>query len=210
VRLQSFISILVVGALAGASTSCGEYVQDQGRSPSQIVIESLTGARGNTPTELGSPLVSDVETVVTTPDPCTTTSPCPTVFNDIGQVTMSLVLKDPGQAGIDSTPSLLNQVTFNRYRVEYRRPDGRNTPGVDVPYPIDSAVTFTVPKDSNVTASFELVRNTAKRESPLRELRASGLVLSTIANVTFYGRDQAGNDVTAIGSIGVNFGDFLP
>jgi hypothetical protein len=210
VRLQSFTSILVVGALAGASTSCGEYVQDQGRSPSQIVIESLTGARGNTPTELGSPLVSDVETVVTTPDPCTTTSPCPTVFNDIGQVTMSLVLKDPGQAGIDSTPSLLNQVTFNRYRVEYRRPDGHNTPGVDVPYPIDSGVTFTVPKDSNVTASFELVRNIAKRESPLRELRGSGLVLSTIANVTFYGRDQAGNDVTAIGSIGVNFGDFLP
>jgi hypothetical protein len=210
VRLQSFTSILVVGALAGASTSCGEYVQDQGRSPSQIVIESLTGARGNVPTELGNPLVSDVETVVTTPDPCTTTSPCPTVYNDIGQVVMSLVLKDPGQAGIDSTPSLLNQVTFNRYRVEYRRADGHNTPGVDVPYPIDSGVTFTVPKDSNVTAAFELVRNTAKRESPLRELRGSGLVLSTIANVTFYGRDQAGNNVTATGSIGVNFGDFLP
>jgi hypothetical protein len=35
-------------------------------------------------------------------------------------------------------------------------------------------------------------------------------VLSTIADVTFYGRDQAGNDVTAVGSIGVNFGDFLP
>jgi len=210
VRLQSFTSFLVAGALAGASTSCGEYVKDQGRSPSQIVIESLTGARGNTPTDFGNPLVSDVETVITTPDPCTTSSPCPTVFNDIGQVTMSLILKDPGQAGIDSTPSLLNQVTFNRYRVEYRRADGRNTPGVDVPYPIDSGVTFTVPKDSNVTASFELVRNTAKRESPLRELRTSSQVLSTIANVTFYGRDQAGNDVTAVGSIGVNFGDFLP
>jgi len=210
VRLQSFPSFLIVAALASAGTSCGEYVRDQGRSPSQIVIESLTGARGNTPTDLGNPLVSDVETVVTTPDPCTTTNPCPTVFNDIGQVTMSLILKDPGQAGIDSTPSLLNQVTFNRYRVEYRRADGHNTPGVDVPYPIDSGVTFTVPKDSNVTASFELVRNDAKRESPLRELRGSSLVLSTIANVTFYGRDQAGNDVTAVGSIGVNFGDFLP
>ena len=28
--------------------------------------------------------------------------------------------------------------------------------------------------------------------------------------VTFYGRDLAGNDVTASGSIGVNFGDFPP
>lgn len=209
-RLQSFTSFLVVAALAGASTSCGDYVRDQGRSPSQIVIESLQAARGNTPSELGSPLVSDVETAVTTPDPCTTTAPCLAVFNDIGTVTMSLLLKDPGQAGIDSTPSLLNQVTFNRYRVQYRRADGRNTPGVDVPYPIDSAVTFTVPKDSNVTASFEIVRNTAKRESPLRELRSSAVVLSTIADVTFYGRDQAGNDVTSVASIGVNFGDFLP
>jgi hypothetical protein len=202
--------LVAAGALALSGVSCGEYVQNQGRSPSQVVIQSLQGAPGNTPTQFGNPVISDVISIVTTPDPCTTTNPCLTVFNDIGQVTMSIILKDPGQTGVVSTPSLLNAVTFSRYRVDYRRADGRNTPGVDVPFPIDSAVTFTVPNDGTATASFELVRNTAKHEAPLLGLRCSGLVISTIADVTFYGRDQAGNDVTAAGSIGVNFGDFAP
>jgi len=210
VRLQSFSSFVVVAALAGTSAGCGEYVQDQGRSPSQVVIQSLEGARGNTPEEFGTPLVSDVETVVTTPEPCSSTTPCRTVFGDVGQVTMSLILKDPGAPGVTSSPSTLNAVTFNRYRVEYRRPDNRNVPGVDVPFPIDSATTFTVPGASTVTAGFELVRNAAKREAPLRGLVGGGQQLSMIADVTFYGRDQAGNDVTARGSIGVEFGDFLP
>jgi hypothetical protein len=33
-------------------------------------------------------------------------------------------------------------------------------------------------------------------------------MISTIADVTFYGRDQAGNDVSATGSIGIDFGNF--
>ena len=36
-------------------------------------------------------------------------------------------------------------MTIDRYRVSYRRADGRNMQGVDVPYTFDSAVTFTVP-----------------------------------------------------------------
>ena len=32
--------------------------------------------------------------------------------------------------------------------------------------------------------------------------------ISTIAEVTFYGRDQAGNEVSATGMLSVNFGDF--
>jgi hypothetical protein len=210
VTLKSFSSLTLVTALAVSSASCGEFVRSQGRSPSQVVIQSLQGARGNTPSEFGTPLVSDVETIVTTPDPCSTERPCPTIFNDVGQVTMSLILKDPGQSGVPSAPTDLNSVTFSRYRVEYRRTDGRNTPGVDVPFPVDSAVTFTVPTQGSVSASFDLVRQAAKSEAPLRSLRGGITTLSTIADVTFYGRDQAGNDVTASGSIGVNFGDFLP
>jgi hypothetical protein len=210
VKVHSFSWLMIAATLAGASASCGEYVRNQGRSPSQIVIQTLQGARGNTPTEFGTPLVSDVETLVTTPDPCTQAAPCRTVFGDLGQVTMSLILKDPGAAGVSATPSSLNAVTFNRYRVDYRRTDGHNIVGVDVPFPIDSALTFTVPSDATATAGFELVRISAKREAPLRELLGGGRQLSMIADVTFYGRDQAGNDVTAGGSIGVQFGDFLP
>ena len=34
------------------------------------------------------------------------------------------------------------------------------------------------------------------------------IAIMTIADVTFYGRDQAGNDVSVTGSITVNFADW--
>jgi hypothetical protein len=118
---------------------------------------------------------------------------------------MSLILKDPA---IAASPSELNQVTINRYRVEYRRTDGRNTPGVDVPFPFDSAITFTVLNDGVASMDFEIVRHAAKEEAPLKALGVNGNIISTIARVTFFGRDQAGNEVSVWGDVGVDFGDF--
>ena len=49
----------------------------------------------------------------------------------------------------------------------------------------------------------------ARLEAPLAALAQSiGLVYSTIADVTFFGRDQAGNELSVTGSIGVQFGNF--
>jgi hypothetical protein len=132
----------------------------------------------------------------------------PTIFSDSAEVVMSLILRDPGQPGIASAPSAINQVTFSRYRVTYRRSDGRNTAGVDVPYPFDGAATFTVPAEGTVSAGFEIVRHVAKEEAPLRALASSGVIISTISEVTFYGRDQAGNDVQATAAILIDFGNF--
>jgi hypothetical protein len=197
-----------VALLALAGVGCGEYVREQGRSPSQVVILSLVGARGHDPEGLGSPLMSDVLTIVTKPEPCSAESPCPTVFNDLGSVRMQLVLKDQGQPGLASEASPLNQVTFTRYRVQYRRSDGRNVPGVDVPYDIDGALTFTVGTGDPVQAGFELVRHSAKNEAPLRALRTQATTINTVSEVTFYGRDLAGNDVQASGTMQINFGNF--
>lgn len=202
--LPTFAAVLACAALA---SGCGDLAR-QGRSPAQVVINSLEAASGAQPGEMGGTLRSDVITLVTKPAPCSTTTPCPTTFNDIGSVTMSLVLKDPGVPGTPSAPSALNQVTFTRYRVAYRRSDGRNTPGVDVPHPIDSGMTFTVPPEGQVTVGFEIVRHLAKEEAPLRALANSAVIISTIAEVTFFGRDQAGNDITATATIGINFGNF--
>ena len=130
--------------LAAVTAGCGEYVRDQGRAPAQPVIVALQGASGAAPTEFGGFLHSDVVTNVTSPAPCTTAAPCPTVFADVGQVTMSIILKDPGQLGAAAAPTALNQITFTRYHVTYRRADGRNAPGADVPYDFDGAATFTV------------------------------------------------------------------
>ena len=107
-----------------------------------------------------------------------------------------------------AAPTPINQVTFTRYTVVYRRSDGRNTAGVDVPYPLDGGLTFTIQSDKDVTANFELVRHTAKEEAPLKALVGNGMIISTVADVTFYGRDQAGNDVSVAGSISIDFGNF--
>lgn len=193
--------------LAITAAGCGEVARE-GRSPVIAVVRSLQVARGDTPDELVGNLLSDVIVYRRSPAPCTDQSPCATIFNDVAAVEMSLISKNPGVPGIASGPSELNSVTFTRYRVEYRRTDGQNVPGVDVPWAFDSGLTFTVLSDGTVTAGFEIVRHTAKQEAPLRALAVSGKIISTIARVTFYGRDQAGNDVSAYGDVGVDFGDF--
>jgi hypothetical protein len=77
-----------------------------------------------------------------------------------------------------------------------------------VPYAFDGGVTGTVPPGGTATLSFELVRHTAKKESPLVQLIENPTIIATIAEITFYGQDQVGNDVSATGMLQVNFGNF--
>jgi hypothetical protein len=134
----------------------------------------------------------------------------PTIFNDSGRATIRLALKNPGTVEVPTTPSSANEITITRYHVTFKRADGRNTPGVDVPWGFDGAVTATITAKDAITFGFELVRHQMKEEPPLKNLQNGGgsNLISTIADVTFYGRDQAGNEVSVTGSISVNFGDF--
>jgi hypothetical protein len=195
--------LLAVGVFAASTARCGDMVR-QGRSPTYLVIDRLEGARGgsSSPT-FGTPLISDVLTNVTSPDPCSAQSPCPTVFDDLGQAVIRAAPKD-----ITASPSTNNDVTITRYRVTYRRADGRNTPGTDVPYSFDGAVTGTVPAGGTLTVGFELVRHAAKIEAPLVQLVSNPNFITTLTEVTFYGRDQVGNDISVAGLVQVNFGNF--
>jgi len=176
-----------------------------------LVIDSLVGIPGDSPSAKSNTMISDVETLVTEPEPqCSTDRPCRTWLNDTGEATFSIFLKDPLTAGTATEPTVINNITLTQYHVEYRRSDGRNTQGVDVPYAFDSAVTVTIPATGTATVAFDLVRHDAKKESPLISLICSATcppMISTIAEVTFYGRDQAGNTVSAKGTMGVTFGD---
>jgi hypothetical protein len=205
VKLTALAAVVAVSTL---SASCGEFNRSQGNSPALIVVDSLLAASGATPAAFGGTLQSDVQRLVRSPAPCSDASPCATIHNDLGQVVMRLISKDPGVPGIAQNPSILNTITINRYHVDFTRTDGRSVPGVDLPYAFDSAVTFTIPSDGQATAIFQLIRHTAKEEAPLRALAFNGDIISTIATVTFYGRDQAGNEVIATARIGVDFGDF--
>jgi len=203
--MRHFTKLFVLAALSTAAASCGD-VATSGRSPMFLVVDELSAIRGGgQDKQAAHTLLSDVQTVVTKPDPCSATSPCPTVFNDMAQVTFHLSQKD-----ITSIvgPTSNNQVTINRYHVRYLRADGRNTPGVDVPYAIDAAFTVTVPPTGSVEAGFELVRHTSKEESPLVQLINNSTIISTIAEVTFYGQDTVGNEIQATASIAINFGNF--
>ena len=198
--------ILTAIGVVVASAGCGK-MSTQGRSPVQLTILSLSAASGATPDEFGATLHSDVITNVQRTVGGQQVD-VPTIFNDNGSADFVLILKDPGSdPATPAAPSALNSVTISRYRVVYRRTDGRNTPGVDVPFPFDSAVTVTVTNEGGSTG-FQLVRNSAKQEAPLRALVMNPDIISTIADVTFYGRDLSGNDVTATGSIGIDFGNF--
>jgi hypothetical protein len=179
---------------AGVMASCHSNLTD-GRTPVYAVIDSLLGASSTKAGSSGtfsSTLQSDVITKNS-------------IFEDLGQVTMHLDMRDVSQQ-----PTTNNNITFNHYRVEYRRTDGRNVQGVDVPYAFEGAATFTVPAGGAATTSFVLVRVQAKLEPPLITLEGDGgsIVISTIADVTFYGKDQTGTDVSVKGSISVNFSDW--
>lgn len=204
-----FITAALIATAALSATACGD-VSRTGQSPVYVVLEELVATQGNKATGGGSStkmhiLTSDVITNVTSPAPCAPDSPCPTVFNDIGTATLSIAAKDIFN-GTDPTSN--NAVTFNRYHVSYTRADGRNTPGVDVPYGFDGAATITVLPGAKAGLTFELVRHVAKQETPLVQLRANNAIITTLADVTFYGQDQVGNDVVVKGTIQIDFGNF--
>ncbi len=207
--MRTLKRILALGVVAAAAASCGDVVRN-GRSPVTLMVNSLGAIRGGPggASSASGFLLSDVITIVTSPAPCSPTTPCPTVFDDTGEAHLGILLKDPGATSTTpATPSPYNAVTITRVHVKYVRTDGRNTQGVDVPYEFDEAVTGTV-TGSDTKIDFELVRHTAKAEPPLAALVTSPNVVSTIAQITFYGVDQVGNDVTATAQIQVNFGNF--
>jgi hypothetical protein len=206
IRRFSAMATLIIAAAIGLA-GCGK-VAKTGRSPAYLIIERLEAASGAEPEEFGTNLLSDVQTLVEQQINGQTVR-TPVIFNDLGQVTFRLGLKDPGTPTSPTAPSEINSITINRYRVTFRRADGRNTPGVDVPYGFDGTFTITVGGGGSASAGFEIVRFTSKLEPPLRNLVNQGgsAFISTIAELSFYGQDQAGNEVTVSGSISVTFGD---
>lgn len=190
------LPLACIAGLAAMTAGCGEFIR-QDQSSVTLVIDALEASSGAAATPVFSgTLQSDVLTRGG-------------IISDSGRVTMRVIAKD---IAFPVRPT--NAVTITRYLVKFRRADGRNTPGVDVPHPFDSALTFTVGSASaGTTMGFELIRHTAKLESPLLGLRdqnnnVNWTIIATLADVTFFGRDQAGNEVSATGTIGVQFGDF--
>lgn len=177
----AFALLCALGAL-----SCSQTIRT-GQASSYLTITSLTGGPQND-TTVESDVVSDTGSI----------------FSDVGQATFEVLMKDSGGVG----PSPVNAITITQYHVEYVRSDGRNTPGVDVPFPFDSGVTATLNNSGSV--GFTLVRTQAKEEAPLKALRFGGgaRAISVVARITFYGHDQTGREVSVTGNLDVTFADW--
>ncbi len=180
------LGVIAVLALTSACAANGQ----PGQSSAFLIVDSLVAASGGSSGTFGNSLASDVLTGGG-------------VLEDLARVQFRLAMKDPLVG-----PSPVNNITVRGYRVTFSRSDGRNTPGVDVPYPFDGAMTATV--SGTATATLVLVRVQAKLEKPLSLLAFGGgaIVISTFADVVFYGTDQAGRDVSVTARISVNFSDW--
>ena len=193
-RMTRAAALFLGVAAAGLGSGCSETVRT-GQASSYLVLQRLEGSSG---ADAGSPFQSVLRSDVLTKG---------SIFEDNGRVTLTIAMKDVTNP---TGPSTNNLITLNRYRVDYRRTDGRNTPGEDVPYAIEGAMGATI-GDQNTSVIFTLVRAQAKLEKPLVTLAGTNggaLIISTIADVTFFGKDQTGRDVTVTGSMSINFADW--
>src|SRR5688572_4039978 len=126
-HIKRAIAAVVLAAAGTALTSCTSMVRDS-ESNSYLIIDRLAASAGGSDDDAETTLQSDVLTNNS-------------FFEDVGVVVFRLALKDPGVPTVPNVLTTNNFITVNRYRVVYTRADGRNTPGVDVPFPFDSAST---------------------------------------------------------------------
>lgn len=188
------------------SSACGGDMMRTGRAAVFLTVDNMQAASGGAGGSASSFLLSDVQVLVDQTVNGVTLR-VPTVFNDTLTATIRSNEKNQNP---DSLLTIINAVTLTRYHVDFRRTDGRNTPGVDVPFGFDGGLGVTIQPGGTAAVSIEIVRHQSKLEPPLKNLAGVGGqgFISTIAEVTFYGRDQNGNEVAVTGRIDVQFGDF--
>ena len=183
-----------VALAVAAGAACTSHQLD-GSSPSYLIVDALDASSGNDPQQFSGLLRSDVR------------GRCGGIWADNLRANLRVALKDPGSSSSPNQPSTTNLITVTRYSVRFVRADGRNGAGVDVPYGFDGGITITAtPNGSEQIVT--LVRVQSKIEAPLSALAVNLNSIATIAEVTFYGHDQAGRAVSVTGTIGVEFANW--
>ena len=167
-------------------------VEDDSESASMLLVDNLLGR--DTAGKAGNFLQSDVITKGS-------------IFADTATATLRAVTVDPDPL-LGTSP--YNDIVLTRYIVSYSRTDGRNAPGVDVPYPFEGSLSTVVKAGSQSTISFVIVREVAKIEPPLIGLADLGeeMVLACTAKVEFYGHDNVNKTVKATGYLTIYFANY--
>jgi len=202
-------ALVVILAIGLFTYACSTKVEENNRSASLLTVTNVTGQQANSN---GSGFTASTPLLSDTCDSPNTASQLPencTVFNDDADIDFANDFLQIGP-GLGNGTSFLNDIMVTQYRVDYFRPNGRNTPGVDVPFGIDGSMNIRIPINSTGTASIIIVRHEAKREAPLAELDAGGSegVLTANAQMKFFGQDLAGRNVTATGFLEIHFANY--
>lgn len=174
-------------------------IADESKSDSMLVVVSVTGLdlEQNEVEYLQSDVIS-----------YSADSQQYYVTGDAAKVTLTAKLLNPSTT---VEASLYNSIQVTRYTVQYIRSDGKSVEGVDVPYSFEGAISANIEIDASVEASFIVVREVAKQESPLVDLieaRDEG-VLEVVAKIDFYGHDMTNNKVKATGYLTIFFANYI-
>lgn len=193
-RTKKHILMGLVLLAASFFLSACNPLENKSKSNSRLIVQSITGTdvSGNESDFLQSDVLKSDNTIVA----------------DIAKATLSASLLDP--APILGT-SEYNNIMVTRYVVTYSRTDGRNMPGVDVPFPFEGSLSTLVRTDAATIMSFVIVREAAKLESPLIGLSDSayGDIVQMTAKIDFYGHDLADKAVTATGYLTIFFANYV-
>jgi len=194
-RAQNVLKIMAILPVILLLISCNP-LEDDSNSNSLLLVINITG------TDIGGDTVEFLQSDVLD------TSDTPTVIADIANATLEARLLDPNP--LDPGASQYNSINVTRYVVTFSRSDGQNTQGVDIPYSFEGSLSTLIAIDAQTTISFVIVREVAKLEPPLFDLRNGGdeLVLQVKATIDFYGTDLVNNAVKATGTLNIFFADY--
>jgi len=171
-------------------------LENKTQSASILVVENLLG------TNLDGDEVNYLQSDVLIQDP---TSGAETIAADSAVATFRVSLLDP-TPGMPS--SVYNDVLLNRYVVTFSQPNGSNVEGRDVPFSFEGSMSSLVRVGTSIDVAFIIVREVAKLEPPLVNLRDAMDVLQVRAKVDFYGKDMAGKSVQATGNLTIFFANY--
>ena len=164
--LSNVMRLVAAACCVATASGCGSELLRTGRAPAYLTIRSLrspTAPTGNT----GS-LLSDCADAGRTTDRRRSREGA----DDLQRHGRSHHRRAAKNPNVPTSP--INSVTITRYRITFKRIDGRNTPGVDVPFGWDGATSVTIPIGGTGDVGFEIVRHSSKPEPPLRNLVNNG------------------------------------
>jgi hypothetical protein len=189
------LRVSLVLAAAFLLLSCNA-LENKTQSASLLIVENLMG------TDLDKNEVNYLQSDVLIQDSATGAE---TITADAAVATFRVTLLDPNPG---AASSVYNDVQLNRYVVTFNQPNGNNIEGRDVPYSFEGSMSSLIRVGTSADVAFIIVREVAKIEPPLVSLRDGTDILQVTANITFYGKDMAGQGVKATGTLTIFFANY--